>query len=140
MYRSDFDEVNPWDKSYTDSNLKYTGKGREDDDLLEAVVKKPGMYRAFRAVDPYLRHSWHMKICRWNMRRRYDCIADAYKALGVSSIVGRRYLKTKDLDLQHTFLEFDEDWDENENAISLKRSKRFMMEDPNDPQHGSRWM
>jgi Chondroitin N-acetylgalactosaminyltransferase len=136
MYRSDFDEVHPWRKSYTDSMMKYTGKGREDDDLLDSVLAKSDKYRAFRAVDPWLRHAWHMKVCKWNMRRLFDCMWDAYKALGGSASLGRWYVKWEDRDLQYAFREFDEDWDPKEKAISLRRSKDYYLEEPDNPEPG----
>lgn len=139
MYKVDFDEARPWRRPYTESNIKYTGHGKEDDDFLDAVATMPRKYRIFRAIEPNLRHLWHMKVCRWNMARRNDCILDAYKALGVSAHVGRRYVETKDQDLQWAFRKYDEDWDPAEKAITLKRGEDYQLDEPGNPHHGQRW-
>lgn len=139
MYKVDFDKARPWRRPYTDSNIKYTGPGMEDEDFMDAVAGMPSDYRIFRAVEPSLRHTWHMKVCRWNMIRRNDCMLDAYKALGVSALVGRMYVETTDQDLQWGFREFDEDWDPKEKAITLKRSNNRDFDELGNPPHRQRW-
>lgn len=61
LYKSDFDELQPWPQSLHVASAEYTGFEREDADLLEVVSRRLDKYRVFRSVEPFARKSWHMK-------------------------------------------------------------------------------
>jgi hypothetical protein len=132
MYRADFDKVRPRAAPYEQGHAMYSGPGKEDADLMDAFAAQPRTYRVFRAVEPWLRHAWHVKACAWNMRRFQDCLRDAYAALGAGALVGSHFIKQHDMDLQFPYRRYDEDWDPEEKAISLKRTKTFYLEKPPD--------
>jgi Chondroitin N-acetylgalactosaminyltransferase len=104
MYRSDFDAVS----AYSDAESRYAGWGREDLDLMVQFLRRPWRYSVFRAVEPSLRHRWHVKQC-WRDSANYaDCMQVAYAALGSPGRLGS-LLGESGTDLQSHYARFDED-------------------------------
>lgn len=104
MYRSDFDEV----RAYHDAEHRYAGWGREDMDLMLLFMNRPRQYQVFRAVEPALRHRWHVKHCGRDSMVYEDCLQVAYSSLGSASRLGQALLATGN-NVQALFARYDED-------------------------------
>lgn len=124
MYKSDFDEIG----AYDDAENMFVGWGGEDVALSEAFLKD-SRYEVFRAVEPSLRHKWHIKRCEPFTPSYHDCISVTFQQLGTLKIVGR-YLLEKKIDAQALYAEgTDEDdvntpsFDTDESLSDLPRTK-----------------
>jgi hypothetical protein len=104
MYRSDFDSVS----AYSDAETRYAGWGREDLDLMVQFLRRPWQFSVFRAVEPGLRHRWHVKRCARNSPQYGDCMQIAHTALGSSGRLGSISFETGS-DLQKHYEHLDED-------------------------------
>ena len=104
MYKSDFDAIG----AYENAENMFVGWGGEDIALSEAFLKD-SRYEVFRAVEPSLRHKWHIKHCEQFTPSYHDCISVSFQQLGTLKIVGR-YLLEKKIDAQALYADrTDED-------------------------------
>lgn len=111
MYRSDFDALG----AYDDAETKFVGWGMEDRTLSDAFKKQPE-YEVFRAVEPALRHKWHLKHCEPLTPSYEDCLAVTFEQLGDMKSVGR-FLLDYHFDTQKFFAKFAEDEDETYGSV-----------------------
>lgn len=111
MYRSDFDAL----AAYDDAERKFVGWGMEDRALSEAFKKHPA-YEVFRAVEPSLRHKWHLKHCEPLTPSYEDCLAVTFEQLGDMKSVGR-FLLDYHFDTQKFFAKFAEYEDETYGSV-----------------------
>lgn len=132
MYRSDFDHV----AAYKDAEKKFVGWGSEDR-VLSLSFLKDKQYEVFRAVEPALRHKWHLKHCEAFTPAYEDCLAVTFQQLGQMASVGRFLLKNK-FDVQKFYSKYADDDDDGveensggnssdkEEAELRNRRKRFL--------------
>lgn len=106
MYRSDFDEL----AVYENAEKDFVGWGMEDRALCEAFKKRPG-YEVFRAVEPALRHKWHLKHCEPLTTSYEDCLAVTFEQLGDMKSVGR-FLLDNNFDTQKFFAKFADEYED----------------------------
>lgn len=112
MYRSDFDEVH----AYDNAESAFMGWGMEDRVLCEAF-KNDSRYEVFRAVEPALRHKWHLKHCEPLTPAYEDCLSVTFQQLGDMKSVGR-FLLENHFDTQKFFAKFaDDDEDESDTGV-----------------------
>lgn len=111
MYRSDFDALG----AYDDAETKFVGWGMEDRALSEAF-KNRSEYEVFRAVEPSLRHKWHLKHCEPLTPSYEDCLAVTFEQLGDMKSVGR-FLLDYQFDTQKFFAKFAEAEDETYGSV-----------------------
>lgn len=98
MFRSDFDAIDVYDEA---TAAKFTGWGMEDRALHEAF-KKSSTYQVFRAVEPALRHKWHLKHCELLTSAFDDCLPVTFQQLGDMKSVGR-FMLDRGMDPQMMF-------------------------------------
>lgn len=107
MYKSDFDEV----AAYNKASKIFVGWGGEDLVLCQAFLSH-NRYEVFRAIEPALRHKWHVKHCEALTPAYDDCMSVKFQQLGQMSTVGKLLLDNK-FDAQQLFAQFhEEDSDE----------------------------
>lgn len=111
MYRSDFDAIG----AYKHAERRFVGWGGEDVILSQAFLTD-SRYEVFRAIEPALRHKWHMKHCEQMTAAYDDCIEIAFQQLGTMASVGRHLLKKK-LDAQRFYAEFTDSDDAGDTSI-----------------------
>lgn len=114
MYKSDFDTV----AAYDGAELAFVGWGGEDIALSQAFLNH-SQYEVFRAVEPALRHKWHMKECEPFTSAYDDCISVLFQQLGTMATVGK-YLLEKNIDAQALFAaheDEDANQDQSSNAV-----------------------
>lgn len=97
MYKSDFDAVG----AYQQAEQAFVGWGGEDVALGQAFLND-SRYEVFRAVEPALRHKWHMKECEAMTSAYDDCVTVLFQQLGTMVSVGK-FLLEKDIDTQAIF-------------------------------------
>lgn len=112
MYRSDFDHV----EAYKDAENKFIGWGMEDRVLHEAFKNAEG-YEVFRAVEPALRHKWHVKHCEPLTSNYEDCLSVTFQQLGDMKSVGKFMMEEQKMDTQKMFARFADDDDEQDGDI-----------------------
>lgn len=104
MYKSDFDAVG----AYQQAEQAFVGWGGEDV-VLSQTFSNDSRYEVFRAVEPALRHKWHVKKCEAMTPSYNDCVTVLFQQLGTMASVGK-FLLEKDIDVQASFGEgVDED-------------------------------
>lgn len=104
MTREDFDTVNVYGN---DTDSVFIGWGTEDRVLHEAFMKSK-QFEVFRAVDPALRHKWHIKHCELLTAAYEDCLAVTFQQLGDMKGVGK-FMLDRGMDPQKMFVSFAED-------------------------------
>lgn len=52
-------------------------------------LKKSSTYQVFHAVEPALRHKWHLKLCELLISAFEDCLAVTFQQLGDMKSVGK---------------------------------------------------
>lgn len=97
MYKSDFDAVG----AYQQAEQAFVGWGGEDV-VLSQTFSNDSRYEVFRAVEPALRHKWHVKKCEAMTPSYNDCVTVLFQQLGTMVSVGK-FLLERDIDVQESF-------------------------------------
>lgn len=92
MHRSDFDRVHPY------ANTSFVGWGGEDVALYQAFRNHPSYY-TFRAIEPALRHKWHLKKCDPTTSEYKSCLNVRFQQIGDIIDVGG-WLMKQGIDIQ----------------------------------------
>lgn len=130
MYRSDFDAVN----AYEGAEVLFSGWGGEDLVLMQAFRQHKD-YQVFRAVEPALRHKWHVKQCEPQTAGYDDCMETGYLQLGTASSISRHLAKSG-IETQTYFAMYARDDDTSAKDENLEDEQAEQPEEAEPPHRG----
>ncbi len=117
IYKSDFDAV----AAYEHAEDKFLGWGEEDVHLVKAFSAHKD-YEVFRAVEPSLRHKWHMKHCEKNTPSYDSCLTMLYDQLGTAASLGKYLLQREGIDVQQFLSKVADEDDVLPHANTIQKS------------------
>lgn len=115
MYKEDFEKVG----GYDEAEGQFVGWGGEDVELGRKFIEDD-RYEVFRAVEPGLRHKWHVKECEEMTSAYEDCVEMRFRQLGTMASVGKVMLK-EGVDAQAVYGGKEED--ESMTKVQVRREK-----------------